>query len=178
MNAPIIKIQFKIFYNPFIFGFQPVKAIAYLRLISYKWNKRKAGGSDQRLQSKLFPSLLFTQLRKPTSFTYSSATKIINLVVNVHTYNLRVLRGCSYGDELARLVGLASLGEISRYLRTSYKNIMHSYDKWGSPVKSHLILTRSHLGEIKNFHMSTRKWANPASGTEFSSISFVLFFRC
>ena len=34
------------------------------------------------------------------------------------------LRGCSYGDELARLGGLACLGEISPSLRNSSKNIM------------------------------------------------------
>ena len=39
------------------------------------------------------------------------------------------LRGCSYGGELARLGGLARLGEISRSLRNSYKNKMCSYKK-------------------------------------------------
>ena len=34
------------------------------------------------------------------------------------------LRGCSYGDELARLGGLACLGEISPSLRNSSKYIM------------------------------------------------------
>ena len=39
------------------------------------------------------------------------------------------LRGCSYGGELARLGGLARLGEISPTLRNSYKYIMCSYEK-------------------------------------------------
>ena len=34
-----------------------------------------------------------------------------------------------YGGELARLGGLARLGEISPSLRNSYKNIMCSYEK-------------------------------------------------
>ena len=38
-------------------------------------------------------------------------------------------RGCSYGGELARLGGLARLGEISPSLRNAYKNIMCSYEK-------------------------------------------------
>ena len=33
-------------------------------------------------------------------------------------------RGCSYGGELARLGGMAHLGEISSSLRNSYKNII------------------------------------------------------
>ena len=40
-----------------------------------------------------------------------------------------ILRGCSYGGELARLGGLARLVEISPSLRNSYKNIMCSYEK-------------------------------------------------
>ena len=47
-------------------------------------------------------------------------------------------RGCSYGGELARLGGLARLGEISPFLRNSYKNIMCSYEKWASPPRWHL----------------------------------------
>ena len=39
------------------------------------------------------------------------------------------LGGCSYGGEIARLGGLAHLGEISPSLRNSYKNIMCSYEK-------------------------------------------------
>ena len=39
------------------------------------------------------------------------------------------LRGCSYGGELARLGGLARLGEISPSLKNSYKYIMGSYKK-------------------------------------------------
>ena len=35
----------------------------------------------------------------------------------------KLLRGCSYGDELAWLGGLAQLDEISPSLRNSYKNI-------------------------------------------------------
>ena len=38
-------------------------------------------------------------------------------------------RGCSYGGELARLGGLARLGETSHFLRNSYKNTMCSYEK-------------------------------------------------
>ena len=38
-------------------------------------------------------------------------------------------RGCSYGRELARLGGLARLGEIPPSLRNSYKNIMCSHEK-------------------------------------------------
>ena len=45
-------------------------------------------------------------------------------------------RGCSYGGELTRLGGLARLGgglarlgEISHFLRNSYKNTMCSYEK-------------------------------------------------
>ena len=39
------------------------------------------------------------------------------------------LRGCLYGGELTRLVGLAHLGEISRSLRNSYKNVVYSHEK-------------------------------------------------
>ena len=38
-------------------------------------------------------------------------------------------RDCSYGDELARLGGLAHLGEILSSLGNSCKNIMCSYEK-------------------------------------------------
>ena len=38
-------------------------------------------------------------------------------------------RGCSYEGELVQLGGLARLGEISPFLRKSYKNIMCSYEK-------------------------------------------------
>ena len=36
---------------------------------------------------------------------------------------VRWLRGCSYGGELAQLGGLARLGEISPFLRNSYKYV-------------------------------------------------------
>ena len=39
------------------------------------------------------------------------------------------LRSCSYGSELARLAGLAHLGEISIFSRNSCKNIMCSYER-------------------------------------------------
>ena len=44
----------------------------------------------------------------------------------------KLLRGCSYGGELARLGGLGRLSEISPSLRNSNKNIMYSYEKWTS----------------------------------------------
>ena len=47
----------------------------------------------------------------------------------------KLFRGCSCGGELARLGGLARLGEISPSLRNSYKNIMCSYEKWPSPPR-------------------------------------------
>ena len=72
--------------------------------------------------------------------------------------------GCSYGGELVRLGRLARLSEMSPFLRNSYKNI--KMFKWEASqpaeVRSHLILPRSHLGEMKIFHMNTRKWASPA----------------
>ena len=40
-----------------------------------------------------------------------------------------LLRGCSYGGELARLGGLACLSEILPFLSNCYKNIMCSYEK-------------------------------------------------
>ena len=40
-----------------------------------------------------------------------------------------MLKGCSYGGELARLGGLARLGEISPSLKNSYENIMCSHEK-------------------------------------------------
>ena len=39
------------------------------------------------------------------------------------------VRGFSYGGELARLGGLIRLSEISPSLRSSYKDIMCSYEK-------------------------------------------------
>ena len=42
---------------------------------------------------------------------------------------LRVVRSCSCGGELARLGGLAHLGEISLSLRNSYENTMYLYEK-------------------------------------------------
>ena len=38
---------------------------------------------------------------------------------------IQILRGCSYGSELARLGGLAHLGEISPFLRNSFKKRVH-----------------------------------------------------
>ena len=56
------------------------------------------------------------------------------IILYVHSLSNHVgvkqtVRGCSYGGELARLIGLACLGEISPSLRNSYKNIMCSYEK-------------------------------------------------
>ena len=45
------------------------------------------------------------------------------------------LRGWSYKGELARLSGLAHLGEISPCLRNFFKNIKLSYEKWASPPR-------------------------------------------
>ena len=60
---------------------------------------------------------------------------IIMLIITEFAQNLDKMlyfssfRGCSYGGELARLGGLARLGEISHFLRNSYKNTMCSYEK-------------------------------------------------
>ena len=45
------------------------------------------------------------------------------------------LRGYSYGIAQTRLSGLAHLGEVSRSLRNSYKNMMCSYEKWARPPR-------------------------------------------
>ena len=56
------------------------------------------------------------------------------------------------GAELTWRGRLAGLGKISPSLRNTYKNIMCLYE----------ILRGSHLGEVKIFHISTRKWVSPA----------------
>ena len=43
--------------------------------------------------------------------------------------NMKELRNRSYGGDLARLGGLARLGEISPSLRNSYKNIICPYEE-------------------------------------------------
>ena len=45
------------------------------------------------------------------------------------------LKMAEYGGEVARLDGLACLGEISPSLRNSYKNIMRSHEKRVSPPR-------------------------------------------
>ena len=54
--------------------------------------------------------------------------------------------------------------EILPSLSNSYKNINVFIWEVSQPaqVGSHLILPGSHLGEMKIFHMNTRKWASPA----------------
>ena len=62
---------------------------------------------------------------------------IIYIQLYIHKYTnyniieiyINRLRDCSYGGELARLGGMAHLGEIPPSLRNSYKNIMCSYEK-------------------------------------------------
>ena len=87
------------------------------------------------------------------------------------------LRGCSYGDELARLGGLACLGEISPSLRNSSKNIM----------SIHMRSEPARLGEIsldfavipprgdKNFPYEHRQVGQPARRDRvlFSQLCFV-----
>ena len=46
----------------------------------------------------------------------------------------KTFRGWSYRGEMARLGGLAHLGEISPSLRNSYKNVC-SYEKLASPPR-------------------------------------------
>ena len=47
----------------------------------------------------------------------------IEIVHNWFYENFMILRCCSYGSELARLGGLAYLGEISSFLRNSFKKL-------------------------------------------------------
>ena len=66
-------------------------------------------------------------VNKATKNVRSNSDKIA-VVYKTHNWFV-LLRGCSYGGELAQLGGLARLVEISPSLRNSYKNIMCSYEK-------------------------------------------------
>ena len=80
-----------------------------------------------------------------TFFSYSKPVKILSFHVTVNlslwkplSQNFHILssfRHFLYGGELARLGGLAHLGEISPSLRKSCKNIMCSYGKWARPPR-------------------------------------------
>ena len=91
---------------------------------------------------------------------------------------LKILRGCSYGGELARLGRLAHLGEISTSLRNSYKNIICSYEKWDSLPRWDLTwFCRDPTKMGWKFSIWTHvSGLARNSRTEFSWISF--FFRC
>ena len=74
------------------------------------------------------------------------------------------LKGCLYEGELARLGGLAHLGDISPSLRNSYKNMMCSYEKLTSPRLGGISLdfTWIPLRCDENFPYEHAHLANPA----------------
>ena len=91
------------------------------------------------------------------------------------------LRGCSHGSELARWTGgLLYLGEISPFLRNSFKRLSVSIWEVRQPawVGSHLILPGFHLGEMKICHMNMCRWAIPARWDRvfFKTHAYVLEF--
>ena len=72
------------------------------------------------LMIEMYKFWLLKCIRSAKHFTSSRMNKIFE-VRNEHLYSLRC---CSYGNELARLVGLAHLGEISPFLRNSFKKLI------------------------------------------------------
>ena len=54
---------------------------------------------------------------------------VLNVLYRWEYFCLNGLTSCLYGGELARLGGLAHLGEILPSLRNSFKNRMCSYDR-------------------------------------------------
>ena len=78
-------------------------------------------------------------LPKPTYISFTSDQLSNTWTINLWYEQEQYVRGCSYGGELARLSGLAHLGEISPSLRNSYKNMMCSYEKWTGPPRWDLI---------------------------------------
>ena len=72
------------------------------------------------LMIEMYKFWLLKCIRSATTFHFPPHEQNFE-VRNEHLYSLRC---SSYGSELARLVGLAHLGEISPFLRNSFKKLI------------------------------------------------------
>ena len=73
--------------------------------------------------------MLTTDIHKIKKSVLLDITLVLNVLYKWDYFSLNVLTSYLYGGELARLGGLAHLGEISPSLRNSFKNRMCSYDR-------------------------------------------------
>ena len=103
---------------------------------------------------------------------------VLNVLYKWEYFCLNGLTSCLYGGELARLGGLAHLGEILPSLRNSFKNRMCSYDRWARlPRWDRTWLCRDPTEIDENFpyeHAQVGPWDSLARWDTFL-ISFVFF---
>ena len=98
-------------------------------------------------------------------------TLVLNVLYKWDYFCLNGLTSCLYGGELARLGGLAHLGEISPSLRNSFKNRTCSYDRWARlPRWDRTWFCRDPTEIDENFpyeHAHVGQWDSPASWNSF-----------